>query len=137
MHILYQSRLQAKKVIPLCTSCSVPQVCPPICNLSLSTKRRGGLYAAYDIFSRDYALSQSRNVGSVDAGFVLALPFHHGDLEPGYVRVSTRVRVRGGIKTPVRLSAKNAGGAGGWGGLCYVRGGAYLRDTMVPRKICV
>ena len=28
--------------------------------------------------------------GSVDAGFVLALPFHHGDLEPDCVGVSTR-----------------------------------------------
>ena len=27
---------------------------------------------------------------SVDADFVLALPFHHGDLEPDCVRVSTR-----------------------------------------------
>ena len=28
--------------------------------------------------------------GSVDAGFVLALPFHHGDLEPDGVEVLTR-----------------------------------------------
>ena len=28
--------------------------------------------------------------GSVDAGFVLVLPFHHGDLEPDCVGVSTR-----------------------------------------------
>ena len=28
--------------------------------------------------------------GSVDTGFVLALPFHHGDLEPDGVGVSTR-----------------------------------------------
>ena len=28
--------------------------------------------------------------GSVDAGFVLALPFDHGDLEPDCVGVSTR-----------------------------------------------
>ena len=27
---------------------------------------------------------------SVDVGFVLALPFHHGDLEPDCVEVSTR-----------------------------------------------
>ena len=26
----------------------------------------------------------------MDAGFVLALPFHHGDLEPDCVEVSTR-----------------------------------------------
>ena len=28
--------------------------------------------------------------GSVDAGFVLSLPFHHGDLEPDCVEVSAR-----------------------------------------------
>ena len=35
---------------------SVPQIRPPFCNLSLSTKHRGGLYAECDDFSRDYAL---------------------------------------------------------------------------------
>ena len=38
--------------------------------------------------------------GSVDAGFVLALPIHHRDLEPDCVGVSTReggLCVRGGI----------------------------------------
>ena len=34
---------------------SVPQIRPPFCNLSLSTKRRGGLYAGCADFSRDYA----------------------------------------------------------------------------------
>ena len=34
---------------------SVPQIRPPFCNLSLSTKRRGGLCAGCDDFSRDYA----------------------------------------------------------------------------------
>ena len=29
---------------------------PPFCNLSLSTKHRGGLYVGCDIFSHDYAL---------------------------------------------------------------------------------
>ena len=37
---------------------------------------------------------------SVDAGFVLALPFDHGDLEPDCVEVSTR----------------GGGGGGGGGG---------------------
>ena len=50
--------------------------------------------------------------GCVDAGFVLALPFHHRDLEPDYVGVSTR---GGGAyawdkNTSARLCAKNAGG---------------------------
>ena len=62
----------------------------------------------------------------MDAGFVLALPFHHGDLEPDCVEVLTR---GGGAyardkNTSARLCAKNAGGA-------YARGGAYLRDTTV------
>ena len=61
--------------------------------------------------------------GSVDAGFVPALPFHHGYLEPDCVEK------RGGAyardkNTSARLCAKNAGGA-------YARGGAYLRDTTV------
>ena len=34
---------------------SVPQIRPPFCNLSLSTKRREGLYTGCDDFSRDYA----------------------------------------------------------------------------------
>ena len=76
-----------------------------------------------DIFSCDYTLPQSRNVGSVDAGFILALPFHHGDLEPGCV--STRGWLMCGIKIPPQdFPLKMQGGA-------YVRGGAYLRDTTV------
>ena len=38
-----------------CIYRSVPQIRPPFCNLSLSTKRRGGLCAGCDDFSRDYA----------------------------------------------------------------------------------
>ena len=61
----------------------------------------------------------------MDAGFVLALPFHHGDLEPDCVEVSTRGGAYARDKnTSARLRAKNAGGA-------YARGGAYLRDTTV------
>ena len=66
----------------------------------------------------------------MDAGFVLALPFHHGDLEPDCVEVSMRGGGGGGgayardKNTSARLCAKNAGGA-------YARGGAYLRDTTV------
>ena len=49
--------------------------------------------------------------GSVNAGLVLALPFHHGELEPDYVGVSKgRAYVRG-KNTSARLDAKNAGGA--------------------------
>ena len=38
------------------------------------------------------AIDREMFSGSVDAGFVLALPFHHGDLEPDRVGVSTRSR---------------------------------------------
>ena len=41
---------------------SVPQIRPPFCNLSLSTKCRGGLYAGCDNFSRDYALPSDHEV---------------------------------------------------------------------------
>ena len=69
----------------------------------------------------------------MDAGFVLALPFHHGDLEPDCVEVSTRGGGREGGEgrgggayardknTSARLCAKNAGGRGG---LC-ARGGIF------------
>ena len=65
----------------------------------------------------------------MDAGFVLALPFHHGYLEPDCVER------RGGAyardkNTSARLCAKNAGGA-------YARGGAYLRDTTVISELCM
>ena len=70
---------------------------PPFATLALVQSAGGGgggggLYAGCDIFSRDYALPRSRNMsGSVDAGFVLhALLFHHGDLEPDCIGVSTR-----------------------------------------------
>jgi len=52
-------RLTCGEYLFLVSSCqyrSVPQIRPPFCNLSLSTKRRGGLYAGCDNFSRDYAL---------------------------------------------------------------------------------
>ena len=49
--------------------------------------------------------------GSVDAGFVLALSFHHRDLEPDCVEVSMRGAYVQDKNTSVRLSAKNAGGA--------------------------
>ena len=63
--------------------------------------------------------------GSVDAGFVLALLLHHGDLEPDCVGASTRGAYVRDENTSARLCAKNAGG----GGLCAR--GAYLRDTTV------
>ena len=39
---------------------SVLQIRPPFCNLSLSTKRREGLYAGCDNLSCDYALPSGK-----------------------------------------------------------------------------
>ena len=61
--------------------------------------------------------------GSVVAGFVLALPFHHGELEPDYVRVSTGGGLMCGIKIPLQDFALKM-----QGDLCAR--GAYLRDTI-------
>ena len=60
--------------------------------------------------------------GSVDAGFVLALPFHHGDLEP-----DCRGFDEGGLMCGIKIllqdfALKMQGGS--------ARGGAYLRDTI-------
>ena len=38
------------------------------------------------------AIDREMFSGSVDAGFVVALLFHHGDLEPDCVGISTRSR---------------------------------------------
>ena len=47
----------------------------------------------------------------MDAGFVLELPFHHGDLEPDCVEVSTRGGAYARDKnTSARLCTKNVGG---------------------------
>ena len=75
------------------------------------------------------AIDQEMFSGSVDACFVLALPFHHGDLEPDCVGVSS---MRGAYardkNTSARLCSKNAGG------LCAR--GAYLWDTTVVLNAC-
>ena len=50
----------------------------------------------------------------MDADFVLVLPFHHGDLEPDCVGVSTRGEegLMRGIEIPLQeFGLKNAGGA--------------------------
>ena len=54
------------------------------------------------------SLDQEMFSSSVDAGFVLALPFHHGDLEPdgvgltmsGGARMGAERRMRGGEMLP-------------------------------------
>ena len=101
--------------VPYC-----PANTPPFCNLSLRTKRRGGAYTRDSTLSLAItpSLDQEMFSNSVDAGFILVLPFHHGGLEPDYVGVSTR----GGRAyawdedTSARLSTKNAGGAYAQGG---------------------
>ena len=59
-HILPSTMLVSGNLIDKfmckCRYRSFPQIRPPFCNLSLSTKRRGGLCAGCDDFSRDYAL---------------------------------------------------------------------------------
>ena len=62
----------------LCKSCYAP----PFCNLSLSTKRRGGAYTWDVTFSVAITPSLNREMlsGFVDADFVLALPFYHLNL---------------------------------------------------------
>ena len=53
----------------------------------------GGAYMWDATFSVTVTPSLDREMlsGSVDAGFILALPFHQGDLEPDCVGVSTGV----------------------------------------------
>ena len=57
------------------------------------------------------AIDREMFSGSVDAGFVLALPFHHGDLDPDCVEASTRGAYARDENTSARLCPKNAGGA--------------------------
>ena len=58
--LLIQAALKAEngssKLNSNCYTVVSRKYAPPFCNLSLSTKRRGGLYAGCDNFSRDYAL---------------------------------------------------------------------------------
>ena len=64
---------------------------PPFPTLAL-VQTAGGAYTRDATFSLTITPSLDREMfsGSVDAGFVLALPFHHGDLETDCVGVSTR-----------------------------------------------
>ena len=61
--------------------------------------------------------------GSVNAGLVLALPFHHGELEPDYVGVSKGGAYVRGKNTSARLCAKNAGGG-------LMREGGHICGTL-------
>ena len=67
----YRVKLQHQGYTEQCTPeniyRSVPQIRPPFCNFSFSTKRRGGLYAGCDNFSRDYALPSDEHKASRSA----------------------------------------------------------------------
>ena len=64
---------------------------PPFATLAL-VQSAGGGYMQDATFSLVITPSLDREMssGSVDAGFVLALPFHHGDLESDCIGVSTK-----------------------------------------------
>ena len=87
---------------------SVPQIHPPpaFCNLAL-VQSAGEAYTRDATFSLVITPSLNREMfsSSVDTGFILALPFHHEDLEPDCVRDSTRGgaerRTRGGEMLPM------------------------------------
>ena len=68
------------------------------------------------------AIDRGMFSGSVDAGFILVLPFHHGDLEPDCVGVS--MRGGGGLCTG---SLKMQGGGEG----VMREGGCIRKDTTV------
>ena len=69
----------------------VPQIRPPFATLAL-VQSAGGAYTRDATFSLAIMPPLDREMLSsfVDADFVLALPFHHGVLEPDCVGVSTR-----------------------------------------------
>ena len=71
---------------------SVPKIRPPppFATLAL-VQSAGGAYTRDATFSLAIMPSHDQEMftGSVDAGLVLALPFHHRDLEPDCVGVST------------------------------------------------
>ena len=85
---------------------SVPQICPHFATLALvqSVEGGGGGYTQGATFSLAITPSLGRDVfsGSVDAGFVLVLPFHHRNLEPDCVGVSTRGRGEVGAERRMR-----------------------------------
>ena len=78
--------MKEKMCLEVSTTVVSRKYAPPFATLALVPKRRRGLYVGCDIFSRDYALPHPCDrskmfSGSVDAGFVLVLQFHHRDLE--------------------------------------------------------
>ena len=93
--------------------------------------RGGGAYTRDATFSfaitssHTFAINREMFSGCVDSGFVLALPFHHGDLEPDCVGVSTRSR-------HLSLYFSHFGGEGGEGcGEYEAQGGEMLLTLAV------
>ena len=80
----------------------VPDVCGRLASFSVEGRGSRALprsswgvhrYCRRSAFAVDNLTVDSRVIelsGSVDAGFFLVLPFHHGDLEPDCVGVSTK-----------------------------------------------
>ena len=79
---------------------------PPFATLALVQSAGGGAYTLDATFSLAITPSLDREMfsGSVDTGYVLALPFHHRDLEPDCVGVSTRGG--GGERTSIEREAE-------------------------------
>ena len=72
--------------------------------------------------------------GSVDAGFVLALLFHHGDLEPDCVGASTRGGLCGMKIPPKDFALKMQGGLWARGGVFAGHYGIYLEFSHFTAK---
>ena len=89
----------------------------------------GGAYTWDATFSLAFTPSLDREMfsGSVDAGFVLALPFHHGDIEPDCVGVSTRE----GELISARLCVKNV-----YVGGLMCEGGRICRTLWYKHEFC-
>ena len=68
-----------------------PNSCICICVYNVYKAQGGLIHCTRDAtFSLAIILNREMLSSSVDAGFVLALPFYHGDLEPDCVEVSVR-----------------------------------------------
>ena len=72
----------------------------------------------------------------MDAGFVLAQPFHHGDLEPDCVEVSTRGGLMRGIKIPLHDFALKMQGGLIFGTLRYLTVCVYMKGVCFALKRC-
>ena len=88
-----------------------------VCGRQLNSRGASGI--------NKLAIDREMFSGPVDAGFILALLFHHGDLNLTVYKLRPEGLMRGMKIPPQDFALKMQGG-----GLC-VKGGAYLRDTTV------